>query len=157
MTLAAKQGMIMFNQIHQSFRSSVVGMALCLLPAVAAVPAEGQPAMTAAAAAPAGSASLDVVLLEVKGTVQASTDDGKTLTPAKPGLHVTQGDSFRTGFRSSITCGIAADRAFTLDSLSTIRLDTAILNGKHYKTDLVMEYAAVSRGMTAQRTYFGNR
>jgi len=120
-------------------------MAFCLVPAFTVLPAPAQPAPATSPAAPtAGAAALDVVVLEVKGTVQASTDDGKTWTPAKPGMHLTEGASFRTGFHSSVTCGIAPDQGFTLESLGTVRVEEAIKKGKHFKTDLVMKYGATN-------------
>ncbi len=139
----------MFNRFHQLIRSSAVGTALCLLPAFAALPAEAHAASSVAVATPTSSASPDLVVLEVKGTVQTSTDDGNTWTPVNAGLRVAQGDWFRTGYRSSVTCGIALDRAFTLESLSAIRVDPAILNGNHYKTDFV-KHGAFRVGTTAE-------
>jgi len=124
------------------------GMAFCLAPILAALPAPAQPAAPAVAPPPATSpadgAALDVFVTEVMGTVQASRDDGKSWTPAKTGLHLSGGASFRTGFRSSVTCGIAPDQSFTLESLSTVRVEEAVKKGGRFKTDLVMKYGATN-------------
>jgi hypothetical protein len=132
--------MTMSRTILQSLRP-VAALAACLVSALA-LEAPAQPVPPASP--PADGATLDVVVLEVKGTVQASTDDGKTWSPAKTGLHLPQGASFRTGFRSSVTCGIAPDQGFTLESLGTVRVEEAIKKGKRFKTDLVMKYGATN-------------
>ncbi len=132
----------------RSLRLAVAGMASYMAPAIAALPAAAQagPATTPAApvTAPAEGAALDVVVLEIKGTVQVSTDNEKTWTPAKVGQHLPQGASFRTGFRSSVNCGIPPDQGFTIESLSIVHVDEAMKKGKHFKTDLVMKYGATN-------------
>jgi hypothetical protein len=127
-------------------------MAFCVVPALAALPSAALPAAapppaapaSAPVTAPADGAVLDVVVLEIKGTAQVSTDNEKTWTPAKVGQHVPQGASFRTGFRSTLTCGIPPDQAFILESLSTVKVDQSIKQGKRVKTDLAMKYGAAN-------------
>ena len=92
-------------------------------PAPPAPPAPTPPGVPAAGAPVAGAAAMNVVVLEVKGTVQASTDEGKSWVPAKAGLELPQGASFRTGFKSSVTCGIPPDQGFTLESLGTVKVE----------------------------------
>ena len=82
-----------------------------------------------------------VVVAEVKGTVQVSTDDGKSGRWRRwrcggPGAQ------FRTGFRSSVTCVIPPDQQFTLESLGTVKVAEAAKAGERVKTDLVMKYGA---------------
>jgi hypothetical protein len=142
--------MTMFHPFHQSLRSSLVAMAFYVLPALAALPAQAQSAAMGVAAGPVSCDPPDVVVLEVKGTVQASTDDGKTWAPATPGLHVTRGHWLRTGFRSSVTCGIAPDRAVTIESLNAIRVDPAMLNDKHCRANPSVKCANDGMAMAAQ-------
>jgi hypothetical protein len=138
----------MQRHFPRSQRSFTAGMAFCLVPALAALAVAADPPAAAPAAtpatAPADGAVLEVVVLEIKGTAQVSTDNEKTWTAAKVGQHVSQGASFRTGFRSAVTCGIPPDQAFTLESLSTVRVGEAIKKGKRFKTDLVMKYGSTN-------------
>jgi hypothetical protein len=140
--------MNMQRHFPRSQRSFTAGMAFCLVPALAALAVAADPPAAAPAAtpatAPADGAVLEVVVLEIKGTAQVSTDNEKTWTAAKVGQHVSQGASFRTGFRSAVTCGIPPDQAFTLESLSTVRVGEAIKKGKRFKTDLVMKYGSTN-------------
>ena len=88
-------------------------------------------------------------MAEVKGTVQVSTDEGKTWVPAKPDMRLGPGAQFRTGFRSSVTCVIPPDQQFTLESLGTVRVAEAAKAGKRVKTDLVMKYGATNYSIEA--------
>ena len=117
-----------------------------------------RPGLTAtgpAATAPAGGAAdaqgraLRVTVKEVTGLVAISTDDGKTWKRAAVGDTVGPGAVFRTGLRSAVTCVVGTDQMFTLESLSTIRVEEAVRTGGREKTDLLMKYGAASYGIEA--------
>ncbi len=102
---------------------------------------DSQPATNATA--------LAVKVTEVKGNVMASTDDGKTFKKVAVGDAFGIGTVFRTGLRSGVTCKVGADQMFTLESLTTLRVEEAIAAGGKEKTDLLMKYGAASYGIEA--------
>ena len=109
---------------------------------------------TQPAAADGKPQALRVVVKEFKGMVSASTDDGKTWKKVAVGDTFGPGAIFRTGLRSGVTCTIGDRQAFTLEHLSTIRVEEALGNGKKEKTDLQMKYGSASYGIeSAGREY----
>lgn len=113
--------------------------------------APGQPATEPAGAAADGQQgrTLRVTVRELAGTVTVSNDDGKTWTRAAVDDAFGPGSIFRTGLRSAVTCVVGTDQMFTLESLSTIRVEEAIRTGGREKTGLVMKYGAASYGIEA--------
>jgi hypothetical protein len=93
--------------------------------------------------------ALPVRIVEMTGTVMVSTDDGKTFKKAAVGDSFGAGAVFRTGLRSAVTCRVGTDQMFTLESLSTIRVEEALRAGGKEKTDLLMKYGAASYGIEA--------
>src|SRR5207253_217989 len=84
-----------------------------------------------AGAAPPGAApqNLSVTVKQLPGTVSASTDDGKTWKRAAVGDAFGPGTLFRTGLRSGVTCTVGSDQMFTLESLTTMRVEEAARTG----------------------------
>jgi hypothetical protein len=108
-----------------------------------------QPATNAAGVAVAPGQGMKVTVQELVGIVSASTDDGKTWHRVKVGESFGAGAIFRTGLKSAVTCRIGADQMFTLESLSTIRIEEALQTGGKEKTDLLMKYGSASYGIEA--------
>lgn len=108
-----------------------------------------QPAGSQPATDPVSAMALEVKVVEVKGSVMASTDDGKTYKKVAVGEAFGMGTVFRTGLRSGVTCKVGADQMFTLESLTTLRVEEAIRAGGKEKTDLLMKYGAASYGIEA--------
>jgi hypothetical protein len=102
----------------------------------------------AGATKPAGVA-LQVTVAELTGIVSASVDEGKTWARVKVGATFGPGTLFRTGLRSALTCKLGTNQMFTLESLSTIRVEEAVRNGAKEKTDLLMKYGSASYGIEA--------
>lgn len=93
--------------------------------------------------------ALNVTVQELVGIVSASTDDGKSWKRVKVGDQYGPGTLFRTGLRSAVTCRVGTDQMFTLESLSTIRVEEALRTGGKEKTDLLMKYGSASYGIEA--------
>lgn len=92
---------------------------------------------------------LEVKVVDLKGNVMASVDDGKTFKKVAVGETFHVGTIFRTGLRSAVTCKMGTDQMFTLESLSTICVEEAARSGGQEKTDLLMKYGAASYGIEA--------
>lgn len=101
---------------------------------------------TDSATAPAAQ-PLRVIVRELRGMVSASTDEGKTWKRVAAGDAFGPGAMFRTGLKSAVTCTVGTDQMFTLESLSTIRVEEALRTGGREKTDLLMKYGAASYGI----------
>ncbi|HEX8913146.1 MAG TPA: hypothetical protein VF796_12375 [Humisphaera sp.] len=111
-------------------------------------PADAGPGAATLPAAPGQPAELVVRVTEVAGVVSASTD-GKTWKRVAVGDTYGAGASFRTGMRSAVTCRVGSDQMFTLESLSTMRVEEAVRTGGKEKTDLTMKYGSASYGIEA--------
>jgi hypothetical protein len=122
-----------------------VAVALGVSSAVAPTAARGQAAADASPAAQA----LSVTVKQLTGVVSASTDDGKTWKRVAVGDTFGPGTLFRTGLRSGVTCTVGSDQMFTLESLTTMRVEEAARTGGKEKTDLLMKYGAASYGIQA--------
>ena len=94
-------------------------------------------------------ASLQVTIVEITGNVQVRDKEDSPWQSAKVGMVVNEGAEFRTGPRSSVTCTIPPDQAFTLDRLGTVKVATAIQAGKKVKTEMVMKYGRTKYSIEA--------
>lgn len=113
-----------------------------------AQPAPAAPATVPSAPAAGDAQHLKVVIQEVVGMVAVSMD-GKSWKPAKVGMELDEGASFRTGLKSSVTCAIPPDQVFKLETLGTLTVAQAARQGAKYKTELIMKHGATSYGIEA--------
>ena len=139
--------------------AAVLAAAGLALPGVAAAQADPAPATSASGTAPPApeqvaanspaAQALSVTVKQLTGVVSASTDDGKTWKRVAVGDAFGTGTLFRTALRSGVTCMVGTDQMFTLESLTTMRVEEAARTGGKEKTDLLMKYGAASYGIQA--------
>lgn len=87
--------------------------------------------------------ALQVVVVEVQGTVRVRMNRDAEWQPATVDMILGEDAELRTGPRSSVTCAIPPDQVFTLDRLGTVSVLEAVRDGKTVKTDLALKYGRV--------------
>ncbi len=132
--------------IGPQFRAAVIAVALLAWSAVCTaqtVPSTSAASPASGPAATAAPEAMQVIVVEVQGTVRVRLDRDQPWQPAVPEMVVGQNAEFRTGPRSSVTCAIPPDQSFTLDRLGTVSVLEAVRDGKTVKTDLALKYGRV--------------
>lgn len=90
-----------------------------------------------------------VVIEEVRGSVEVSTDGEKTWKMATGRMVVDEGATFRTGLRSRVFLTIDPGQELIIESLSTVTVLQARQQGNQIKTDVIMKHGATQFNIEA--------